>query len=247
MNFYDYLKEYKGVLLELLKVRVTDHDVTYQSSFVWYTTNRDEYNQIYNHFCTYDREYIPHFIVSTDTSYYNIYEDDDFTDREVISSLGLQDDFNSLMNIYRSNTTDHDSTSNLQTILTHNITHEQSIIQYTPNQQQIVDFNTETTISYDASYPEFYKEKMIDESLSHAEVESKFLKENWLTEELTNQLIEHSPCLPKNTDYSSDFSPNSLFETKCNNLFPIGRKFCNYLQLDQYVTLFLKSWKIMKN
>ena len=115
LNFYDYLKKFKGILLELLKVRVTYHgvDVTYKSSLVCYTTNKNQYDQIYDQFCTYDREYIPHFIVSTDTSYYNIYEDDDFTDREVISSLGLQDDFNSLMNIYRSSTTDHDSTSDL--------------------------------------------------------------------------------------------------------------------------------------
>ena len=151
------------------------------------------------------------------------------------------------MNIYRSSITENVSTSASQIIPACNTTQETSIVALVPNQQEIAEFDTVTAISYEASYPEFYKKTMIDESLSHAEVESKFLKENWLTEELTNQLIEHSPCLPKNTDSTSDFSPNSLFEDKCKNLFPIGRMFCNYLQLDQYVTLFLKSWKIMKN
>ena len=36
------------------------------------------------------------------------------------------------------------------------------------------------------------------------------------------------------------------FEGKCNNLFPVGRKFTNYRQLDAYVTQFLHSWNIVK-
>ena len=37
------------------------------------------------------------------------------------------------------------------------------------------------------------------------------------------------------------------FTKKCKSLFPIGRKFANYRQLDEYVTQFLQSWKIVKS
>ena len=124
---------------------------------ICYTTNLDEYRQIYDHYCTYDREYVPHFIAASDSSYYNIYNDDNYTDREIVSSLSLKKDFKCLMNWYRTNITNSDSSSKSQIIPTCNIIQEQSITPYNPNQQQIVDFNLETKISHTASYPEFYK------------------------------------------------------------------------------------------
>ena len=50
LEFYDYLKDCKGTLSELLKVRVTEHDViSHIHSMVCYTTDRNQYNQIYNY------------------------------------------------------------------------------------------------------------------------------------------------------------------------------------------------------
>ena len=40
---------------------------------------------------------------------------------------------------------------------------------------------------------------------------------------------------------------NLIFQKYCLHLFPAQREFANYRQLDQYVDLFLKSWKICKN
>ena len=42
---------------------------------------------------------------------------------------------------------------------------------------ELLTFDFEATISLSTIYPDFYKSTMIDDSLSHKEVEQKFLKE----------------------------------------------------------------------
>ena len=70
------------------------------------------------------------------------------------------------------------------------------------------------------------------------------LNEEWLTTELVNEIIDH---LPSDDDISRDketnipHCTNDTFAKKCKNIFPIGRMFCNYRQLDQYVKMFLES------
>ena len=67
LEFYDYLKNCKGSLMELLKVRVIEHNiVAHKQSLICYATDRDQYNKIYDHFSTLNRSNIPHFIVTSD-------------------------------------------------------------------------------------------------------------------------------------------------------------------------------------
>ena len=94
-------------------------------------------------------------------------------------------------------------------------------------------------IYFSAVYPSFYEEWMISER-EHSEVESYFIKQNWLTEDLINELNSFIP------DSNNESGPNREFESMCKHMFPRGRKFANYRQLDQYITVFLTNWKCIK-
>ena len=74
----------------------------------------------------------------------------------------------------------------------------------------------------------------------HCEVEAHFLKEDLLTDELTQELIRFS------ANNNLGILPNNKFEYTCIHIFLSGRKFANYKQLDQYVTVFLESWNSLK-
>ena len=91
-----------------------------------------------------------------------------------------------------------------------------------------------------AVYPQFYEQWMISNK-EHSEVETHFIKENWLTDELTQELEFFRPNLRVHT------TQNDKFESMCRHLFPLGRKFANYRQLDQYINVFLESWKCVKH
>ena len=96
-------------------------------------------------------------------------------------------------------------------------------------------------------YSQFYKDYNIKDPL---DLKKKFLDADWLTQKLVDAIID---SVPSSHDISSDpkdlivSNINAVFQIKCTNAFPIDRQFVNYKQLEQYVTLFLKSWNIMKH
>ena len=91
-----------------------------------------------------------------------------------------------------------------------------------------------------AVYPSFYQEWMISEK-EHSEVEKYFLNENWLTEELMHELELFCP----NSNVAIE--EYRTFESMCKHTFPLDRKFANYRQLDQYITVFLENWNTIKH
>ena len=67
-----------------------------------------------------------------------------------------------------------------------------------------------------------------------------------MTIELVEKLYSFVPSSAEtqSTETDIDSKLQSLFQQYCSHLFPVHREFANYRQLDQYVDLFLKSWKI---
>ena len=100
----------------------------------------------------------------------------------------------------------------------------------------------------EALYPDFYKESLRSDKSGDI-LEMEFLKEDWMTIELVEELYSFVPpsAETQTTETDIDSKLQSLFQQYCSHLFPVHREFANYRQLDQYVDLFLKSWKIRKN
>ena len=68
-----------------------------------------------------------------------------------------------------------------------------------------------------------------------------------MIEELIDELMEYTPTPVDNSDANESDTQSLLclqFETKCRLVFPVRRFFVNYKQLDQYLSIFLNSWKI---
>ena len=101
-------------------------------------------------------------------------------------------------------------------------------------------FPVSNHVTMAALYPKFYKEE-IEGKKSKLQLEKHFLQENWLTDELTQEL---NSMIPQRNDEIED---NQSFESMCKYTFPPGRQFANYRQLDQYLTLFLEKWKCVKH
>ena len=91
-----------------------------------------------------------------------------------------------------------------------------------------------------AVYPTFYEEWMISEK-EHSKIKKYILNENWLTEELMHELKSFRP----NSNVALE--EITKFESMCKHIFPSGRKFANYRQVDQYITVFLENWNCIKH
>ena len=91
--------------------------------------------------------------------------------------------------------------------------------------------------------PEFYQE-WITSTKSESEIDNFFCSAEWITNELTDQIYTYVPQLGITTDKInlSSIKSKDCFERNCNILFPEKRKFMNYRQLNQFITLFLDSW-----
>ena len=103
------------------------------------------------------------------------------------------------------------------------------------------DFN----VSMEPIYPDFYTKYMINtKEISNTELQSIFLKEDWLTNDHFDELVMNVPSkdemLPDNVHHSTTKCKTS-FEEKCLRLFPIGRRFANYSQLEQYIEFFFEK------
>ena len=58
----------------------------------------------------------------------------------------------------------------------------------------------------------------------------------------------HAPIKADTKQANGSFIKSKvIFEKHVTKLFKSGRIFANYRQLDQYLTMFLESWSILKN
>ena len=100
----------------------------------------------------------------------------------------------------------------------------------------------------EAVYPEFYKLGINSDKPGDV-LESEFLKEDWMTVELVEELSNFVRTLfnanqsKENIELVLDIASQKYYL----HFFPLRREFTNYRQLEQYVYLFLKSWKVRKN
>ena len=104
-------------------------------------------------------------------------------------------------------------------------------------------------VSMRSVYPMFYRALMTSDK-THKEIEAEFLRADWITPELFEELYHSAPSLMQTAsecNKQSNLERLREFEVKCNFAFPVGRKFANYRQLDSYVTKFLHAWKIVKH
>ena len=79
---------------------------------------------------------------------------------------------------------------------------------------------------------------------SESEIDKFFFSTDWITNELMDQIFSYAHQLADiTTDKISipSIKSNEVFERNCSIIFPENRKFMSYRQLDQFVTLFLKS------
>ena len=83
----------------------------------------------------------------------------------------------------------------------------------------------------------------------HSEVTAHFVKEEWMTNELIEELMHFTPAVYEtNSDIdTSGTDHQTWFSRCCRHLFYKGRPFANYRQLDQYASLFMESWKSVKH
>lgn len=250
---YDFSLCTNGILPEVVaSMDSQSGDISYVVKF--YARTRPQYNNIYDKLCTIDRAKLP--VCCVQTRRLDTVDNDDFSlcgdETEVIGTAVLNQEFYEMLQISCKKTDNSDdqinesstvlSVENSLTIETKSITSIESdndkeatsIINV--NQQICIDCDMDSfpKIIMGAIYPNFYEEFMISKK-DHFEVETHFLKENWLTDELTQELDKFRPNVRVHPTQSDEF------ETMCKHVFSLGRKFANYRQLDQYITLFLES------
>ena len=99
-----------------------------------------------------------------------------------------------------------------------------------------------------AVYPLFYKELMCSDK-EHGEVTAHFIKEEWLTNELIEELMNFTPAVYESSGdmNKSATDHQAWFSRCCKHVFYKGRPFANYRQLDQYASLFMEAWKAVKH
>ena len=93
--------------------------------------------------------------------------------------------------------------------------------------------------------PDFLREySLSDQSLE--EQKNELLRKDWLTPGLVHQIHTLFPtCSEIKTDDDNKRDPTA-FEHKISQLFPPGRIFASFKQLDQAADMFLGAWAIKK-
>ena len=79
------------------------------------------------------------------------------------------------------------------------------------------------------------------EGIFNTELGCRFLEAEWLTEQHMDELIDNVPTKKEmEADNAHHSTPKckSSFQDKCVRLFPIGRGFAKYMQLEHYGNLF---------
>ena len=119
----------------------------------------------------------------------------------------------------------------------------------------IPDVNNELSITtstqgilMNASVPICYPEWHTSPK-SEAELVNQLRTTDFITAELSDELIAHYPIIDDmlpNKIMNSVTKSKSKFTEHILKLFPKTRMFLNYKQLDQYVTTLLQAWSIRK-
>ena len=76
----------------------------------------------------------------------------------------------------------------------------------------------------------------------------KLMNENWVTPSLEKEMRQY---YPKSSDITRDPSTNDVYmgnnsiSRKFRKMFPKGRQFLNYIQLNQTIQIFFKHWNLL--
>ena len=98
VEFYAKLNQFSKLSLELLEIRLIEHDIVfYVYSIIYYTQCRKQEDEIYDLFCKFERSYFPYVMVTYTSSYGGIYDGDDGTDHEIVATLNIDDEFKRLL------------------------------------------------------------------------------------------------------------------------------------------------------
>ena len=76
----------------------------------------------------------------------------------------------------------------------------------------------------------------------------KLMNENWVTPSLEEEMRQY---YPKSSDITRDpltndvYMGNNSFSENFSKMFPNGRQFLNYIQLNQAIKIFSKHWNML--
>ena len=221
---------------------------------IFYVWNKKSLDSLYESFCSVDREKIPGIAIVVGTNEEDV---SDLSDEYEITSMKLLDeDFFNVLKYYSTTAMTSIERSKTSTKITSFFPNtdaamkENRLVLYKAQDNEL---NTGTVVKppvlMSPDYPSFWDEWMNNKQKTVQETEQFFKSADWLTETLFDELVNRVPDithLAKTDTPTSVSKSQSTFEKYCIDLFPIGRRFVNYKQLDEYVTFFLKSWNIQR-
>ena len=89
-----------------------------------------------------------------------------------------------------------------------------------------------------------YEQQLLDGLEPSNDISAKILKENWLTDELVDEIALLLPAANEK-DGSGKRCPDAYL-LKIGKLFPKGRMFASFTQLAQASKMFLDAWAVQK-
>ena len=267
---YEYAIEMNNIYPDLIEMENIEFGVKFQQ-VIFYGRDKSEYDSIYEKSLSINRQKVPSLCIrtrykdSTDVFNDNHYEDYNINESVVLNSIfhnllcqkldnvqtSLQNDQPIVETIELLSSQSDDSDGNVNSDNQFDLSNSSD-----EDRGNVINSTAETDISnsllpqinLEASIPDFYLPGINTDKPGEV-LEQEFLKEDWMTVHLVDELIHFVPPAvdkTKSQEYNDKFL-NDTFMKFCTHLFPLRRQFTNYRQLEQYLNLFLKSWKIRKN
>jgi hypothetical protein len=124
--------------------------------------------------------------------------------------------------------------------------------------ESLLHFNLIDTLFYftmdsddsDDSAPTLYIPDVLQSELdsgdSLEDINARLKQKNWLTTALVDEITSLFPSAA-DVDTTTGERDKAKFVENCEILFPPGRIFCSYKQLDQVAKMFLEAWAISKS
>ena len=100
-----------------------------------------------------------------------------------------------------------------------------------------------TYVIYEPTFRSEWIDKCNNGDIERDEVHELFQKQDWLTEGLCREIINHRPE-PKHINPSTGKRDEDAFEEACSAMFPEGRIFASSFQLQQAARKFLDQWAV---
>ena len=80
---------------------MTKRDInSYAFSIICYNQTNLQSNDIYDLFCVYEKSSLSNLIVTSDSSYHNLYNINDGTNQDIVVTLKINNEFKRLLNLF---------------------------------------------------------------------------------------------------------------------------------------------------